>query len=266
MIFDAHTHLQFRDFDKDRDEVIKRVKDAGIFCINVGVDLETSKEAVLLAGAHEGFWATAGLHPNDSEENFDEAGFEKLFLDPKTIAVGECGLDYFRSSPEPKNRQEEIFRAQVRLAKQVAKPFMLHCRPSQNPDKTYSDDAYMDMLRVLKEESGDEVGGNVHFFVGSKQIAEKFLEMGFSFSFSGVITITGMYDEVVNSLPLERILTETDAPYAAPLPWRGKRNEPIYVKEVIKRLAELRGLSFEEIARVTAENAKRVFGLEFSNA
>jgi len=266
MILDAHTHLQFRDFDKDRDEVIKSVKDAGIFCINVGTDLETSKEAVLLAGRHEGFWATAGLHPNDSEENFDEAGFERLFSDPKTVAVGECGLDYFRSSPETKNRQEEIFRAQVRLAKKAAKPLMLHCRPSQNPDKTYSDDAYLDMLRVLKEEGGGEISGNVHFFVGSPAVAEKFLEMGFSFSFSGVITITDMYDEVVKFLPMDRILVETDAPYAAPLPWRGKRNEPLYVKEVIKRLAELRGLSFEETARITAENTKRVFGLEFPNA
>jgi len=263
MILDAHAHLQFRDFDKDRDEVIKRVKDAGIFCINVGTDFKTSKEAVLLAGKHEGFWATAGLHPNDSEENFDETGFEELFLNPKTVAVGECGLDYFRSSPETKNRQEEIFRAQIRLAKKISKPLMLHCRPSQNPDKTYSDDAYLDMLRVLKEEGGPPAGGagNVHFFVGSKQIAEKFLEMGFSFSFSGVITITDMYDEVIKNIPLERILAETDAPYAAPIPYRGKRNEPSYVKEVVKRLAELRGLSFDDIARITAENTKRVFGL-----
>src|SRR3990167_10632775 len=263
MILDAHAHLQFRDFDKDRDEVIKRVKDAGIFCINVGTDFKTSKEAVLLAGKHEGFWATAGLHPNDSEENFDETGFEELFLNPKTVAVGECGLDYFRSSPETKNRQEEIFRAQIRLAKKISKPLMLHCRPSQNPDKTYSDDAYLDMLRVLKEEGGNSVGGNVHFFVGSTDIAKKFLEIGFSFSFSGVITITNMYDEVVKFLPLDKILIETDSPYAAPIPYRGKRNEPPYVEEVAKRLAELHGKSFEEIAELTTQNAKKVFNLKF---
>ena len=117
------------------------------------------------------------------------------------------------------------------------------------------------MLRVLKEEGGEEISGNVHFFVGSKQIAEKFLEMGFSFSFSGVITITDMYDEVVKFLPLDKILVATDAPYAAPIPYRGQRNEPLYAKEVVKRLAELRGLSFDDIARITAENTKRVFGL-----
>ena len=140
---------------------------------------------------------------------------------------------------------------------------MLHCRPSQNADKSYSDDAYLDMLRVLKEEGGDSVGGNVHFFVGSTDIAKKFLEIGFSFSFSGVITITNMYDEVVKFLPLDKILIETDSPYAAPKPYRGKRNESLYVKEVAKRLAELHQKSFEEIAELTTQNAKRVFNLNF---
>ena len=141
---------------------------------------------------------------------------------------------------------------------------MLHCRPSQNPDNTYSDDAYLDMIRVLDEEGplADEAG-NVHFFVGSKDIAKKFLKMGFCFSFSGVITITNMYDEVIEFLPEDRILIETDAPFAAPIQYRGKRNEPLYVQEVAKRLAQLRGKSFEKIAEITTQNAKRVFNLDF---
>lgn len=272
MLIDSHTHLQFKNFDADRDEVIKRTIGGGIFCINVGTDFEMSKGAVELAEKHDGFWATVGLHPTDFGEGFNSADYEKLALHSKVVAIGECGLDDYRTTPESpstslrasRKKQEEIFRAQIKLAKKFGKPLMLHCRPSQNIDKSYSDDAYLDMIRVLDEEGppADEAG-NVHFFVGSKQIAEKFLEMGFSFSFSGVITITNMYDDVVKFLPLDKILIETDAPYASPRPWRGKRNEPLYVLEVAKRLAELRKKSFEEIAEITTQNAKKVFNLGF---
>ncbi|QQG46082.1 MAG: TatD family hydrolase [Candidatus Niyogibacteria bacterium] len=283
MLIDSHAHLQFKDFDEDREEVIKRTLDGGILCINVGTDLKMSESAIKLAEHYDGFWATVGLHPTDLSEDFNFEDYEKLAVHPKAVAIGECGFDYYRLSvkvlakadatPESRVKQEKIFRAQVGLAKKVGKPLMLHCRPSQNSapsslklrgaSKSYSDDAYLDMLRVLKEEGGDKIGGNVHFFVGSKDIAEKFLEIGFSFSFSGVITITDMYDEVVKFLPLDSILIETDAPYAAPVPYRGKRNEPLYVREVAKRLAELREKSFEEIAEITAQNAKRVFNLKF---
>ncbi|MBI2507007.1 MAG: TatD family hydrolase, partial [Candidatus Niyogibacteria bacterium] len=238
MFFDSHTHLQFRDFDEDRDEVIKRTLDGGVLCVNVGTDLKMSESAIKLAEHYDGFWATVGLHPTDLSEGFNFEDYEKLAAHPKVVAIGECGFDYYRTGPESRVKQEEIFREQILLAKKVKKPLMLHCRPSQNSapsslklrgaSKSYSDDAYLDMLRVLKEEGGDKIGGNVHFFVGSKEIAEKFLEMGFSFSFSGVITITDMYDEVVKFLPLDSILIETDAPYAAPIPYRGKRNEPLY--------------------------------------
>ncbi|MEK7566790.1 MAG: TatD family hydrolase [Patescibacteria group bacterium] len=273
MLIDAHTHLQFKNFDADRDEVIKRTIDGGVFCINVGTDLKMSEDAIQLAEKYDGFWATVGLHPTDFNEGFRSEDYEKLAAHPKVVAIGECGFDYYRvdkvglsSGQSPTlstfKKQEDAFRAQVGLAKKVEKPLMLHCRPSQNADKTYSDDAYLDMIRVLKEEGGDKVGGNVHFFVGSLAVAEKFLEIGFSFSFSGVITITGVYDDVVRFLPLDKILIETDAPFAAPIPYRGKRNEPLYVQEVAKRLAELRGKTFEEIAEITAQNAKRVFNLK----
>lgn len=280
MPIDSHTHLQFKAFDEDRDEVIKRTLEGGVFCINVGTQKDTSRAAVELAEKYDGFWAAVGLHPIHTEESFhdeqeisgaggfksreevfDSDFYEKLASHPKVIAIGECGFDYYRTTLENRTKQEDAFRTQVRLAKKIGKPLMLHCRPSQNPDKTYSDNAYLEMLRVLKEEEAESFGGNVHFFVGSKDVAEKFLEMGFSFSFSGVITITDMYDEVVKFLPIDKILIETDAPYAAPKPWRGKRNEPLYVLEVAKRLAELRGKSFEEIAEITTQNAKKVFNL-----
>jgi len=293
MLIDSHTHLQFKAFDVDRDEVIKRTIEGGVFCINVGTQKDTSRLAVELAEKYDGFWAAVGLHPIHTEESFhdkqeisgssvfksreevfDSDFYEKLARHPKVVAIGECGFDYYHvdkvglsSGQSPTlstfKKQEDAFRAQVRLAKKIGKPLMLHCRPSQNADKSYSDDAYLDMLRVLKEEGGDSVGGNVHFFVGSTDIAKKFLEIGFSFSFSGVITITNMYDEVVKFLPLDKILIETDSPYAAPKPYRGKRNESLYVKEVAKRLAELHQKSFEEIAELTTQNAKRVFNLNF---
>lgn len=301
MLIDSHTHLQFRAFDGDRDEVVKRALEGGVFCINVGTQKDTSKAAFELAEKYDRFWATVGLHPIHTEESyhdeqeisgakgfksreefFDADFYEKFASHPKVVAIGECGFDYYHLGKENVlsrtsstlsgkksdlvqilKKQEDAFRAQVKLAKKIGKPLMLHCRPSQNPDKSYSDDAYLDMLRVLKEEGGEAIGGNVHFFVGSKKIAEKFLEMGFSFSFSGVITITDMYDEVVKFLPLDKILIETDSPYAAPTPYRGKRNEPIYVQEVAKRLAKLREKSFEEIAEITTQNAKKVFNLGF---
>ncbi|OGZ29249.1 MAG: hypothetical protein A2931_03665 [Candidatus Niyogibacteria bacterium RIFCSPLOWO2_01_FULL_45_48] len=282
MLIDSHAHLQFKAFDADRDEVIKRTLEGGVFCINVGTQKDTSRAAVELAEKHEGFWAAVGLHPIHTEESFhdeqeisgsgvfksreevfDSDFYEKLAKHPKVVAIGECGFDYYRAMPDSRKKQEDAFCSQVRLAKKIGKPIMLHCRPSQNPDKSYSDDAYLDMFRVLKEEGGNSVGGNVHFFVGSTDIAKKFLEIGFSFSFSGVITITNMYDEVVKFLPLDKILIETDSPYAAPIPYRGKRNEPPYVEEVAKRLAELHGKSFEEIAELTTQNAKKVFNLKF---
>ena len=290
MLIDAHAHLQFKAFDEDRDEVIKRTIEGGVFCINVGTQKNTSEAAIELAEKYDGFWAAVGLHPIHTEESFHDEqevsgdkGFksreevfdfdfyEKLAKHPKVVAIGECGFDYYRATPDSRKKQDDAFRAQVRLAKKVGKPLMLHCRPSQNHDKTYSDDAYLDMLRVLKEEGpppperADGGWGNVHFFVGSTDIAKKFLEIGFSFSFSGVITITNMYDEVVKFLPLDKILIETDAPYASPRPWRGKRNEPLYVAEVARRLAELHQKSFEEIAELTAQNAKKVFKLRNIN-
>ncbi|MCH7883303.1 TatD family hydrolase [Patescibacteria group bacterium] len=263
MLIDVHTHLQSKVFEKDRDEVVKRTLAGEVFCIQVGTKKETSEAAVRLAERYNGFWASVGQHPTDSSESFDEKFYEQLAQNSNVVAIGECGLDYYRTDPESRDRQKEIFRAHIQLAKKIKKKLMLHCRPSQLPDKSYSTDAYEDLIEILKVEGGDAASGNVHFFVGPWDIAQKFLEMGFSFSFSGVITITSMYDEVVKKIPLDKILIETDAPYAAPMPYRGKRNEPLYVVEIAKRIAQLRDISFEEVSKLTTQNAKRVFGLEF---
>ena len=278
MLFDAHAHLQFKVFEKDRDAVIRRTLDAGAGCINVGTQKDTSKAAVKLAQKYVGLWAAVGLHPIHTEESyydeqevaggtgfksrqeiFDPAFYEKLAKDPKVVAIGECGLDYAvfvreRSSPaeikKRKEKQKAAFIRQIELAQKIKKPLVIHCR-----------EAYDEVLEILRDYPG--VLGNMHFFAGDWQTAKKFLDLGFYLSFTGVITFARQYDEVLEKMPLNRLMIETDAPYVAPIPYRGKRNEPIYAAEVARRVAQIRGLSFEDVCDLTFQNAKRIFSLKF---
>lgn len=266
---DIHSHLNFAAFDTDREEVMARAREAGVAMINVGTQKDTSASAVVLAEKYpDGVYAAVGLHPihtaksfHDEEELgeggkeftsrgevFDYDYYKKLALHPKVVAIGECGLDYYRIE-NGKEKQEEIFRKQIELAIEVKKPLMLHIRS-----------AYADAFKVLKTYT--EVTGNLHFFAGTIEEAKPFLDMGFSFSFTGVISFARQYDEVVRYLPLERIMSETDCPYVAPVPFRGKRNEPAYVVEVIKKIAEIRNEDFETIRAQLLTNAVRFFGLQ----
>jgi len=213
-----------------------------------------------MAEKHDGFFATIGQHPSDNrKEEFKIENYKKLITHPKVVGVGECGLEYFRMPKgvlpeEEKKRQKNLFEAQIQLALDNDKPLMLHCRPSPG-----SMDAYEDVLTILKQ--FPSVRGNVHFFVGNVAIAKQFLEFGFTFSFTGVITFTHDYDEVIRFLPLENIMSETDCPFVAPVPHRGKRNEPVYVIEVVKKIAEIRGEDFEKIRKQLVENTLRVFDI-----
>ena len=268
--FDVHTHVQFAAFDHDREAVIERARAAGVTMINVGTQLNTSRAAIELAHKYPGLSATAGLHPihtsksfHDSDElgggeaakgfssrgeEFDYDAYKKLAFDSKVVAIGECGLDYFRvNDEEAKKRQKETFLKQIELAKEVKKPLMIHCR-----------EAFSDLIEVLKPNTYNLKSGIVHFFTGSKDDAKRLLEMGFSFTFGGVVTFARDYDEVIKMIPLDRILSETDAPYVSPVPYRGKRNEPAYVVEVVKKLAEIKGISTEEMERRIFENVKEV--------
>lgn len=265
---DVHSHLQFVAYDVDREEAYARARQEDVALITVGTQFDTSHAAALFAQEHEGVFATVGLHPihtsksfHDAKELgewnreftsrgevFDAAAYRALALNPKVVAIGECGLDYYRLTEETKAIQKEAFEAQIALAREVNKPLMLHIR-----------NAYEDALAILKAHPG--VRGNVHFFAGSWEIARKFLDLGFSLSFTGVITFTHDYDDVVRNMPLEQILTETDAPYITPVPFRGKRNEPLHVREVVKKVAAIRGISEEDARVATVSNAKRVFGL-----
>src|SRR3989304_4671539 len=223
--FDAHSHLNLPEFDADRADQIKKLEENNIGTIIIGVDKATSGLAVELAQKSENLYAGIGLHPTDTDEEFDAIYFEDLIKHPKVVCVGECGLDYFRDQTK-KDHQKEIFIKQIELAIKYEKPLMLHCRPSKG-----TMDAYEDVLDILesyhlKPESSKLLSGNAHFFVGNLSIAQRFLALGFTMSFPGVITFARDYDEIIKFLPLENILSETDAPFAAPIPYRGKRNEP----------------------------------------
>lgn len=280
--FDIHSHTQFSAYDSDRDEVIKRALDAGVGVINVGTQKKTSEDAVALAHKYpEGVYAAVGLHPIHTHEagahsddletsfpsieiDFDYNFYKKLAQYPKVVAMGECGLNYelgntnYELEKDKRVKQREVFKRQIELAIEVDKPLMLHIR-----------NAYEDTLEILNSYfviHNSRLRGNVHFFAGDTDISKKFLDLGFTLSFTGVITYPkskklGMpdYEEIIRNTPIEMIMAETDAPYVAPMPHRGKRNEPAYVIEVYKKIAEIKGLDLEKVAGLLAENIKRVF-------
>jgi TatD DNase family protein len=253
---DIHSHVSFEKFDSDRDEVLSRMREGDISTITVGVDLKSSRRAVELAAREEGVYAAIGLHPADNtDEEFDAAAFAELVQNPKTVAIGECGLDFYRRdgvSELERARQRKELDAQIAFALAHDKPLMIHCRS-----------AHEEMLEVLtsyKKEAGEQLRGNIHFFTGTLPIARRYNELGFTVSFPGVITFAREYDDVVRELSLSMIMSETDAPYAAPVPHRGKRNEPRFVLETIKKIAELRGESFEAVSTTLRDNVVRVFG------
>ncbi len=256
MIIDVHCHLQFPAFDKDRDEIVQKSLKSGIGMINSGVDKKSSQKAVELAQKYkEGIYAAIGVHPHNvlTESFEDYEFFKKLAKDSKVVAIGECGLDYFRiknNESEIKNLQKEIFIKHIQLAREINKPLMIHCR-----------DAFDDLIDILdaKYKLLNTVPGVIHFFTGAFDDAKKLLEMGFYFTFGGLITYNRSFDEIIKYIPLERILSETDAPYVAPEPYRGKRNEPNYIIETVKKMAEIKNLSFEEVCKIIYKNSKKVF-------
>jgi TatD DNase family protein len=253
-LFDSHCHLYMPQFDADRAEVLARMQGAGMGAVVIGVDLDSSKKALELAKAHDFLWSSVGLHPNDNPiETFDMEKFEALARDPKVVAMGECGLDYYRQEPsaEEKQRQRERFEAHIALAAKVGKALIVHCR-----------DAHDDCFSVLQKTGiAQKVPVVIHFFTGTSELAQKYLDLGCYLSFPGPVTYTDMYDESIRVTPLDKILIETDAPYAAPVPNRGKRNEPAYVLDVARKIAALKGVTAEEVAAQTAQNASSVFSL-----
>ncbi|MDP3014885.1 MAG: TatD family hydrolase [bacterium] len=252
-LFDIHSHLNFRDFDKDREDVIRRMQENGIWTICVGADKKTSQECVELAEKYENIFASVGLHPTDSDEKFSVDYYRELAKHQKVMAIGECGLDYYRiKNKELRIKQKDLFKQHIELALELNKPLMIHCR-----------DAHNEVLEILNSYSHcyshSHLRGNIHFFSGAWEQAQKYFDLGFSISFAGPITFTNQYDEIIKNAPIDKIMIETDSPFAAPAPYRGKRNEPAYVVEIAKKLAEIKNSSLEKIIEQTTRNAKEVF-------
>lgn len=270
-LIDSHAHTQFPIYDADRAEVISRALAAEIWTVNVGTHRASSQAAIKLAEQYsKGVYASAGFHPehigsqfHDAWENkeeyretFDPEAFRKLAVHEKVVGIGECGLDYFRITNDGlriKEEQKEIFKKQIELAKELKKPLIIHCR-----------EAFPDLIEILNSYSlthSSHPAGVIHFFSGSPSDAAKLIDFGFYLGFGGVVTFAKAYYDNVSAVPLERIVLETDAPYVAPIPYRGKRNEPLYIEATAAKIAEWKEISVEEVARITTENARRLFGI-----
>ncbi|MDD2657102.1 MAG: TatD family hydrolase [Candidatus Pacebacteria bacterium] len=258
---DAHCHVQFDDYDADSVALIERMKEEGVAGIVVGVDRESSEKAVALAEKHEHLFASVGLHPNHTSELFDIEVFRALATHSKVVAIGECGLDYFRPvevDNEVKEKQKEVLQKHIELAAELDKPLILHPRPSKG-----TMDAYTDLIDILTEAKAlyPNLRGDAHFFVGGIAEADALRELGFTVSFTAVITFARDYDAVIRAVPLASILSETDAPYVAPASRRGKRNDPLAVIEVVAKIAEIRGEDSEMVRTALLANACRLFSL-----
>jgi len=254
LLIDTHAHLDMDKFSDDLGDVIKRSKDAGVgYIITIGADAASSVRAAYVAEKHEGIFFAPGVHPHDVRD-MTESGYEtirELALSPKAVAVGETGLDYFYDL-SPRDVQRKEFARQINLARELEKPLIIHSR-----------DANKDTMDVMEAENAREAGGTLHCFSGDYEMAKRALDMGFFISVGGVLTFRKS-DElrgIIKKIPIERILLETDCPYLAPQPKRGKRNEPAFLPYVAEVLAEVKGLSVDDIGRITGLNAMGLFGM-----
>jgi len=254
MLIDSHAHLDMQDFDEDRIKVIERSIEGGVTqIITVGIDLDSSLYALELAKKHESIYATVGYHPHNAQK-CDPQYLEKLSemsLEPKVVAWGEIGLDFFRSY-SPKDDQLKIFLRQLEIADDLNLPVIIHDREAHN-----------DVLTILKKMGKGERKGVIHCFSGDTDLAMAFIELGYYISIPGTVTYKKAVQtkEVASSIPLEYMLVETDAPFLAPVPKRGKRNEPLFVTFTAQEIASLRSIEFEEVAEQTSRNAKTLFGI-----
>jgi TatD DNase family protein len=254
-LFDTHAHLHFPEFAPDLEPVLDRARAAGVTrMVTIGTDVETSRLAIALAEQHSGVYAAVGVHPHDAGNVNEEALHEIERLarsSPKVVAIGEMGLDFFRNlSPRPS--QERVFRWQLHLSRQLAKPALIHCR-----------EAHAETLAIVAEEGIGPGGGIMHCFSGDTDVARRVLDLGLSISIAGPVTYPNArtLPDVVRLVPADRLVIETDCPFLPPQPYRGKRNEPSYIAITAARVAELRGEPLDRIATQTTENARLLLGL-----
>lgn len=258
---DAHCHLQFDQFSEDQSALALQMREEGVAGVVVGCDRVSSTQAIVVSETYDHLYASVGLHPNHTDETFHMTVYRELAEHPKVVAIGECGLDYYRPeevNEEVKVKQKELFKAHVALATELDKPLIIHGRPSKG-----TVDAYTDLIEILTEakKKHPTLRGDIHFFVGGVAEARAFIELGFTLSFTAVITFARDYDEVIKSVPLTSILSETDAPYVAPLARRGQRNDPLAVQDVVAKIAEIRNEDPEQVRETLVSNAARLFNL-----
>jgi TatD DNase family protein len=255
-VIDSHCHLDFPDFAEELPQVLERARKAGLVamvCIGSGRDLAPARAAVALAGREPDVFASVGIHPHDvasmTEDTWQVLG--ELARAPRVVGIGETGLDFYYDH-SPRDAQRTAFRRFIALARAVGRPVVCHVR-----------DAHEEAAQILAEEKAPEVGGVIHCFSGGVDDARRYLDLGFHLSLSGILTFKKAHPirEAAAAAPLDRLMVETDAPYLAPVPFRGKRNEPAYVTHTLAQLAELRGISIEETAAATTANARRLFRL-----
>ncbi len=274
---DTHAHLNLSAFAEDREAVISACREKGVAVINVGTKESTSKLAVEIAEANESMYAIVGLHPIQTapgihdEDEVGEGGqpftsrgeifnaefYRELAKSKKVVGIGECGFDYFHHDPATRDIQEMAFIAQVELANELGLPLMIHTRNAR--EAVAGVDAYDDVYDVLKQHA--KVPANIHFYAGTWEQAQRFFDIGCTISFTGVITFTQQYEEIVKHAPLELIHAETDCPYVAPKPYRGTRAEPWHVIEVVKKIAEIKNLPLEEVSAQLTKNAQKQYKL-----
>ena len=255
MLFDTHVHLYADQFIEDREETINRALEAGVTkMVVVGFDEETIRLAIEIAETYDFIYAAVGWHPVDAIDYKEShlEWLEELTKHEKVVALGEMGLDYYWDT-SPKDIQADVFRKQIHLAKKVNMPIIIHNR-----------EATADIIKILQEENAAEVGGIMHCYSATREELQACLEMNFYISLAGPVTFKNAKEvkEVAKVVPLDRLLIETDAPYLAPHPYRGKRNEPAYVKLVAEEIARLREMSLEDVSRITTENALKIFRLK----
>ena len=266
---DTHAHLNLPQFADDYQAVFDSCAEQEVGVINVGTQKETSRRAVELANSQLNTWAIIGVHPcsviaadpddlgaHAAEPEFDYDFYKALAVDDKTVGIGECGFDYCHNAEDTYEQQRDVFLAQIALANEVGKPLMLHLR---NNPQAGGRDAYDDALDILKTEA--TVAGNAHFYAGTTEQAKAFFDIGYTISFTGVITFAKPYKELVQYAPLDLIHGETDSPYVSPVPYRGQRCEPWMVQEVYKKIAEFKQLDEAVVQEQLRENAKRCYAL-----
>ncbi len=282
ILVDSHAHLHFPAFSADGAEVLQRARDNGVSLITVGTKFATSVSGIEFAEQHDGVWCTIGLHPGhvhdhsfvdeneethtapSPEREFDEARYDALVSHPKVVAIGEFGLDYSRV-PEGmdiddfKCDQQNVARQQLRFATKHNKPVVIHCRGGATADVTGAHDDMRSLIAEEIERGGIERRGVIHCFTGTVDDAAKYSELGFLISVTGIVTFGKSVASAVRSIPLEQMMIETDCPYLSPVPLRGKRNEPANVALVAQAIADLKGISVQEVARVTTANAVKLF-------